>query len=300
MHSPPRLALFSLRLLLTLPWAAPAVAQAMAPEEARPAAWSMQDGQSPVVLLGSIHVLPASMAALPRFIHELYDEADTLVMELAMDQFNPITFQQRVTALGRLPPDRQLQDVLGPQRWAEAAAMARAIDLQLELLNGVRPWLAALTVTQIRLMQMGFSPDFGIEMQLTSWATRDRIPMVGLETVAEQLAVFADISEQAQVEMLMQSLNDAVTLQEDLDDIIGAWASGDVARMEDELLASVRESPELYEAVAVQRNRAWIEPIEALLQQPGTHLVVVGALHLVGEDSVIAMLEARGHTLQRL
>jgi len=300
MHSP-RFAFLPLLLLwlLAQPWAAPAVAQAMAPEQARPAAWSMQDGQSTVVLLGSIHVLPASMAALPRFIHELYDEADTLVMELAMDQFNPIAFQQRVTELGRLPPDRQLQDVLGPQRWAEAAAMARA-NLQLELLNGVRPWLAALTVTQIRLMQMGFSPEFGIEIQLTSWATRDGIPMVGLETVEEQLAVFADISQQAQVEMLMQSLNDAVTLQEDLDDIIGAWASGDVARMEDELLASVRESPELYEAVAVQRNRAWVEPIEALLQQPGTHLVVVGALHLVGEDSVIAMLEARGHTLQRL
>lgn len=281
--------------LLACLWSALALAQAP-----RPAAWQLQQGESTVLLLGSIHVLPASHAELPPIVAELYGQADTLVMELAMDQLDPVAFQLEVSRLGRQPQGRTLADSLGEARWDEAVRLASAIDLQLEMLAGVKPWLAALTVTQLRLMQMGFAPEFGLEVQLTGRATRDGKPILGLETTEEQLAVFAGLPAEEQAELLLQSLSDAVSLDEDVELILSAWLEGDIERMERELLDSVRATPALYEAVVAERNRSWIEPIEALLARPGTHLVVVGALHLVGEDSVVALLEARGHALERL
>lgn len=285
-------------LLALLLWLAPPASADTA--TAQPAAWSLSQGQGTVLLLGSIHVLPAHMAELPAQVRSLYAQADTLVMELAMDQLDPMAFQAHVNALGRQPEGLSLAASLGDAQWAQARALAEQIDLQLDMLAEVKPWLAALTVTQLRLMQMGFSPEYGLEVQMTGWATRDGKPIVGLETPEEQIALFAGLPENEQIEMLMQSLADAVSIQQDVDNIVEGWKRGDVARMERELLDSVRESPALYEAVVVQRNRNWIAPIEALLARPGTHLVVVGALHLVGEDSVVAMLEARGHTLRRL
>ena len=267
---------------------------------ANPAAWSLSQDQSTVVLLGSIHVLPAHMAELPLKVRTLYEQADTLVMELAMDQLDPVAFQGHVNALGRQPEGLSLADSMGEQDWARAVDLAGQIDLQLDMLAGVKPWLAALTVTQLRLMQMGFSPEYGLEFQMSGWASRDAKPIMGLETPEEQIALFAGLPEDEQVTMLMQSLAEAVSVQQDVDNIIDGWSTGNLARMERELLDSVRESPALYEAIVVQRNRNWIAPIEALLKRPGTHLVVVGALHLVGEDSVVAMLEARDHRLQRL
>ncbi|TVQ46476.1 MAG: TraB/GumN family protein [Gammaproteobacteria bacterium] len=266
----------------------------------QPAAWALERDDSRIVLLGSIHLLPPGMAELPTRVRELYEHADTLIMELAMDQLDPVAFQREVNRLGSQPEGGSLAASLGEARWQEAQALAREIDLDLMLLGNVKPWLAALTITQLRLVQLGFAAEFGLEVQLTGLAVRDGKPIEGLETAEAQLGVFAGLSNDEQIDMLMQSLGDAVTLRDDVDTIVSAWRSGDVARMDDELLAPVRESPGLYEAVVVQRNRDWIAPIEALLERPGTHLVVVGALHLVGEDSVVAMLEARGHALQRL
>lgn len=281
--------------LLACAWFAAAVA-----ESAQPAAWTLEREDSQVVLLGSIHLLPPGLAELPTRVRTLYEAADTLVMELAMDQLDPVAFQREVNRLGRQPEGETLAGSLGEARWEEARALAREIDLDLDLLANVQPWLAALTITQLRLVQLGFAPEFGLEVQLTAWAVRDGKPIGGLETAEAQIAVFANLSTEEQIDLLMQSLGDAVTLRDDADAIVSAWRSGDVARMDAELLASVRESPGLYEAVVVERNRDWIEPIEALLDTPGTHLVVVGALHLVGEDSVVAMREARGHRLERL
>ncbi len=282
-------------LLLLLPWLGKAQADA-----GEPAAWTLERNDSRVILLGSIHLLPPGMAELPARVRTLYDEADTLVMELAMDQLDPVAFQREVNRLGSQPQGGSLAGSLGEARWEEAQALAREIDLELALLGNVKPWLAALTITQLRLAQLGLAPEFGLEVQLTGLAVRDGKPISGLETAEAQIGLFASLSNDEQIDLLMQSLGDAITLRDDIDMIVSAWRSGDIARMETELLASVRESPGLYEAVVVERNREWLAPIEALLERPGNHLVVVGALHLVGEDSVVAMLEARGHALRRL
>ncbi|MCC5870557.1 MAG: TraB/GumN family protein, partial [Gammaproteobacteria bacterium] len=162
-------------LLWTVP---PAFADSSAADTAAagPAAWSLSQDQGTVLLLGSIHVLPEHMAELPAQVRKLYAQADTLVMELAMDQLDPLAFQAHVNALGRQPGGSSLADTLGDAQWTQAQGLAEQIDLQLDMLSGVKPWLAALTVTQLRLMQMGFSPEYGLEVQMTGWATRDGKP----------------------------------------------------------------------------------------------------------------------------
>jgi len=70
--------------------------------------------------------------------------------------------------------------------------------------------------------------------------------------------------------------------------------------MERELLKGLDEVPALYDAILVQRNRNWVEPIAALRNRPDDYLVVVGAMHLVGDDSVIAMLEQQGIRTRQL
>jgi len=76
--------------------------------------------------------------------------------------------------------------------------------------------------------------------------------------------------------------------------LVRAWQQGDADFLEADLLGAMRASDALYQAVVVDRNRAWLDGIEGLLDEPGTHLVVVGALHLVGEHSVVRLLAERG------
>ena len=52
----------------------------------------------------------------------------------------------------------------------------------------------------------------------------------------------------------------------------------------------------VYETLLVGRNRRWVPQIEACLAAQRC-FVVVGAAHLVGPDSVVAMLKAKGYTV---
>jgi uncharacterized protein YbaP (TraB family) len=60
------------------------------------------------------------------------------------------------------------------------------------------------------------------------------------------------------------------------------------------LLDGLAKAPNLYDALLVERNRNWVAKIAELTQSPDDILIVVGAMHLVGDSSVLSMLEERG------
>ena len=63
---------------------------------------------------------------------------------------------------------------------------------------------------------------------------------------------------------------------------------------------SFQDYPNLYQRLVVDRNRNWLLRIEPLLDRPGTTLVVVGALHLVGAESVVELLKKQGYAVKQL
>jgi hypothetical protein len=65
------------------------------------------------------------------------------------------------------------------------------------------------------------------------------------------------------------------------------------------LLAGMREYPELEQKIIVERNRRWLTELEKLLEQGSNAMVVVGAAHLVGKEGIVAMLQARGYTVEQ-
>ena len=98
----------------------------------------------------------------------------------------------------------------------------------------------------------------------------------------------------------MQTLEESSSMTEIMDELIRAWRTGDIAYMEENLLNDVADYPELYDTIVVNRNRNWVETIDELLDDSDDYLVIVGALHLVGEDGVPRLLEQRGHTVTQL
>ena len=86
----------------------------------------------------------------------------------------------------------------------------------------------------------------------------------------------------------------------EVDELLAAWRSGDATAMAKLLQEGFDEYPDLYRPLTVERNRKWIPQIEQLLDDRDDYLVVVGALHLVGTDSVIDLLERKGYKVKQL
>ncbi len=70
--------------------------------------------------------------------------------------------------------------------------------------------------------------------------------------------------------------------------------------MERLVLQDLKSEPKLYQRMLVDRNRDWLPKIEALFARRGHALVVVGAAHLIGPDGLLAMLRAKGYTIEQM
>jgi uncharacterized protein YbaP (TraB family) len=260
--------------------------------------WSLKGKTNTVYLLGSVHFLRPS-EKLPAAIDAAYVEAEQLLMEIDMDDLNLLDAQQVTLELGMLPTGQTLEAQLGAAAYAKVSERARAIGVDPMMLNRFRPWFAALTLVQLQLAKMGLDSSSGVEQRFVARAAADRKEIKGLETLREQLAMMANLPLRQQREFLLYSVEDTERATREIDDLIAAWREGDTRELADLMTEGFEKYPDLYRPMTVDRNRKWISPIEALLDDRDDYLVIVGALHLVGKDSVIELLEKRGHKVVR-
>ena len=157
-----------------------------------------------------------------------------------------------------------------------------------------------MNVEIMLLMRIGFNPAYGIETHLMEMAKADRKEILGFETMRQQLEFLDGLSADAQREMLMQVLTEGTAMSEMMDSMIAAWRRGDVRYMEENLLSDMQEYPELNRVIVDNRNLDWTGQIEELLDDREDYLIVVGALHLIGERGVPGLLSARGHQVMQL
>lgn len=280
-------------------WALLLTASYAAGDDGAVTMWRIEGAANDVFLLGSVHLLRESDYPLPDVIDEAYRSADALIMELDMDDLDPVVFQSLVNDLGMLEDGVTLESVLGAQRYAQARELAAVVDVPFEMLDGTEPWLAAITVEQLVLARIGFDPRYGVESRLAARAVEDGKEILGFEEIAEQLGFLDSLSREAQSELLLQTLEESAAIGEIMNELIDAWRRGDLRFLENAMLDEMAGYPELYEALVVARNRDWTRQIEALLDDGKSYLIVVGALHLIGKDGVPAMLRKNGvHAVQ--
>ena len=256
--------------------------------------WVIKGKTNNVYLLGSVHVLRASDYPLPAAILDAYRDAEILFMEVDLDDLDAGEALQYTLNNGSLPPDRSLRDVLGLEDFTVADMKANAIGIDLGLFARFEPWVAALAVVQAQVASLGLEPENGVEQYLLRLTQQDHKEVRGLETLADQLGVLDSLALDRQGKFLLMSLEDAEAKSEQLDEMIAAWRGGDVARLAATLSEEFADFPDLYTPLIVARNRNWTGQIVQLLDDKDDYLVVMGALHLVGKDSVIQMLNARG------
>jgi uncharacterized protein YbaP (TraB family) len=191
-----------------------------------------------------------------------------------------------------------LPDVLAPETYSLAEAQARALGIDLTLLKNFEPWLVAITMLELGVGRLGFRAEHGIEQYVLQKARLDGKEVLGLETLATQIAIFDDLSTDQQEALLEQTLAEIDSAEDVMNQMVDAWRSGRLDELATTLMEDFAEFPELYSTLVVDRNMRWIETLEALLEKPERHLVIVGALHLVGEHNVVDLLVADGFLVE--
>jgi uncharacterized protein YbaP (TraB family) len=269
-----------------------------APIEARPAMWRVSDGDTTIWLLGTIHVLPSNVHWQTPVIRDAIDHADALVLELSDDDAIAQRTFQASSAAWTVPPPIAARIPPGQRAALKKALAAGGLDAA--AVDRKRSWAAAFIIAGAPNAAHGITSENGIEARLVEDFSARHRPITGLETAGEQFGAFADLSEGAQRVLLSRAIDSAASGSADYQATLAAWAAGDERRIAATIDPAFRAAPEIAARVVKARNVNWVGKMAARMARPGRVLVAVGVGHLVGADSLPAMLRARGLKVERV
>jgi uncharacterized protein len=201
---------------------------------------------------------------------------------------------------GTFDEDKTLEDAIGAQRYQRVEQEGNRLGLPVEALQQLRPWLVAMTLAQLQYMKLGFDPEQGVEKQLERKAVQDHKEITGLETLEEQLGLLAGLSATDQAKFLDLTLEEMHEMAGETESLLGAWRSGNAQQLASMLSDEYKVAPSLYRMLIADRNKRWMPQIEKLLRGDKDYLVVVGALHLVGNGGLLELTKAKGFAAKQL
>lgn len=278
--------------------AAPAEAPAPAP---RPAIWLLQDEDTKIYLFGTVHVFPASLNWRSATLNRVIAEADELVMETPEASSGEMGDPARLLRPMEMGKSIPILERVSPPMRSRLAGMLAGTGMPMAYFDSLHTWAVAFLLTGFQIADSTGGSEgvalSGAEEVLGADFRRRKKPISGVETMEDQVNVFASMPIGAQRRFLESLLVEADPAAAPPPSTDHAWIAGDVEAIAAEMNAMPAE---LYHPLLTVRNRNWTAWLEQRLARPGTVLFAVGAGHLAGPDSVQTMLAARGLEARRI
>ena len=265
--------------------------------------YEVKSGAGTVYVFGTIHVGKPDFYPLDAVVNDAFAASGTLYLEVNLSDTSLV---MSASTMASYPEGTSLDRKLSPSLKSKLDAALDRYRLPKEAAMRMKPWMLGQTLLLIEASRRGYDPAYSSEMHLLGLAAAQRKEVRGLETLAEQFAIFDGMPESAQVKFLEDIVDalDSPSMAKDLDALVSAWAHGDARELEDELARERAEGTafarDVLPRLVDDRNRTMADRIADLARSGKTTFVAVGALHLVGPNGVVALLRGRGMTVRAL
>lgn len=279
--------------------AAPAPARTA--KAAHPALWQVSDADTTIYLFGTIHLLPDNYQWRTTKFDQAVASSQQLVVETIVDDKDPTKIMSAMASLAfnapNLPP---LIDRVSPDKRPALAEAIRKSGFPPKAFDRMETWAAAFILLGNQYREMNLKGDQGVEAVLRNSFSTAGKPIGELESNLEQFSFFDALPEKAQVSLLEGALANSDAADKEFSGMLRAWAAGDVTGIGRTFDRDLAGSPDLAQALIHKRNANWSRWIEQRMAQPGAVMIAVGAGHLAGTGSVIAMLKRDGYRVRRV
>lgn len=266
---------------------------------AAPTLWSATKGEQQLWLFGSIHLADERLATLPSALVSRLEQSQHLYLEVDPSQLTPEVLAPFMT----LNPTGTQADTwanrLGEELSDELEQQLK--ELNLSQLNSLPPWFAAMQLSQARAQQLGFVSHQGVDLQLQQRAQQQGYLISALEPPTLVFELLVSLKERnLEQDFVRHTLDEQAQMAAHLELLFSTWLSGD----EQALLALLDDqgSPALTDFIRQEllwaRNKQWLAELKQ--QAPTQALIVVGALHLYGEQGLLDLLKQEGYQLHKV
>lgn len=277
-------------LLIALSWTA---APLKAAEIENALLWRIETANGAVShLFGTIHSEDSRVLTLPDPVAKAYDDASTLVLELDLDNADNKAMGQAML----LPQGQDLLSMVGTDLYTQSVIALGERGYPEGVVTRLQPWAIVMTLSVPK-------PETGLFLDYVLYrgAQEQGKKIVGLEKMAEQLAVFTDLSISDQVTLLRDTLKEYKQFPQQFQQLIEVYLQRDLNKLvtlsEEGMTSSDKALQEHFMTALVdKRNRRMAERLAPLLNKGGV-FAAVGALHLPGDTGLVALLRKQGLTV---
>ncbi|WP_353892510.1 TraB/GumN family protein [Proteinivorax hydrogeniformans] len=267
------------------------------PEESKGIFYEVQTGNTSMYLLGSVHVGKEDMYPLDEEVEKAFKQSQVLGLELDTKNIDEMEIAGQVLHFAKYHDGSLATDLLPEEEFQNAADI---IGVQPQMLNQFKPWYITMTLSNIAAEEAGYSSKYGVEEYFIQQAEDKEI--IGLETVVDQIATFELLSNESQELYFEETLNNIEGTKDQMDELITLWRQGDSAAFAQMRKETLEQAPtpslELHQrALLDERDKKMAETLHHILKEDSgrTYFVVVGAMHLVGENSIVDHLNQKGY-----
>lgn len=274
--------------------------------------WRATRGDRVVHLIGTFHMDdPRHDALMPR-LAPLVAQASRLLVEAGpAEEAELKALMARDPGLMLAPQGPTLAEALPESDWQRLAGALRDRGIPPFMGSRLRPWYVSVLLAVPPCAMAQATQKNGLDARLMAEAARAGVPVAALEPFDTALRVFDDMPGATQLDMIRSALALEDRAEDQLATLADAYFAQDSRLIWEFLrktaLALPGATPEqvaaefaqMDGALMVARNRAWI-PVIVDATATGPVVAAFGALHLSGEDGVLALLSRAGWTLERL
>lgn len=256
-----------------------------------------------MMLFGTIHMGLPEFFPLDDSVTKALAASTTLALEIdpTVQTAEMAAAVQRIALttpaiVAAMPP------ALGPRltRRLEALGAPAALSTQL------KPWMLLITLTTVEYARLGYRPDLAVDVHLARLAHSRNTKVIALETVESQLDLFDRLPVADQWTLLDETLAslDSGEAQQEMKSVTEGWAKADRAAL-DALATKYEQDARLSSQILQrrflsERNGPMADKLDSLLRRENQTMAAVGLMHLIGKDSLPALLRAKGLKVEQV
>lgn len=257
-----------------------------------------RDGGKPSYLFGTVHSSDEQITTLPPAVADAFAGSERLAIEALIDGSAVLKLSRAML----LPANERLDALLSESQTARLEAAATHFKMPMSMVTRFKPWgvmlLFSLPPEEHLRAASGLKP---LDETLRVKAEAAGKPVVGLETIDEQISTLDGMSREDQMQMLDTTLDQASEIEQVFAALRDAYLARDLAAIYDIMNAAKADDSSgavlrFEQRLLVERNRRMVERMAGLLQQ-GNSFVAVGALHLPGRQGVLQLLADEGYVV---
>ena len=259
--------------------------------------WKVSGDGKELFLGGTIHVLTREDYPLPAAFNQAYDQSSILMLEADLAAFQDPALLPQLMSSMMYTDGTTLEQVLSASSFNALQDYCNSRGLPIALFQGLKPGMAIVMITGLELERLGLAGT-GVDEHFRQRATDQGRDIVYLESAQQQIAFITEMGAGREDEYISYSIGELDKIPELMISIKSAWREGDLDAMEKIILETMKlQFPGTYDTLVVKRNLAWLPVLESLMQTADTEFVLVGALHLAGDQGLLSLLRMKGYTV---